>query len=52
MPKPLFSVRLAKGIDPWFDITKDGRFLIPVQAEQAARAPITVVLNWQVGLKK
>jgi len=45
-------VRLPRGIDSWFDVTKDGRFLIPVQVEQAAKAPITVVINWQAGLKK
>jgi hypothetical protein len=52
VPKPLFNVRLPRGIDSWFDVTKDGRFLIPVQVEQAAKAPITVVINWQAGLKK
>jgi hypothetical protein len=35
----------------WFDVGKDG-FLIPVLAEQARGVPITVVVNWQAGLKK
>ncbi len=52
VPKPLFNVRLSRGMDAWFDVTKDGRFLIPVQVEQTSKAPITVVVNWQAGLKK
>ena len=51
-PKSLFNVRLARSIDSWFDVSKDGRILIPVQVEQTAKAPITVVVNWQAGLKK
>jgi hypothetical protein len=51
VPKPLFDVRLAGGVNPWFDVSKDGRFLIPVP-EQTANAPMTVVVNWQAGLKK
>jgi Tol biopolymer transport system component/predicted Ser/Thr protein kinase len=35
-----------------FDVSKDGRFLIPAPAEQAASAPITVVVNWAAGLKR
>ena len=34
MPKPLFKVRLSRDMDAWFDVTKDGRFLIPVQVDQ------------------
>ena len=52
VPKPLFNVRLSRGIDAWFDVTKDGRFLIPVQVEQTFNASITVVVNWQAELKK
>ena len=52
VPKPLFNVRLPRDTDAWFDVTKDGRFLIPVQVEQTVNAPITVVVNWQAGLKK
>jgi dipeptidyl aminopeptidase/acylaminoacyl peptidase len=49
VPKPLFEVAaLAQ-----FDVGKDGRFLIQVPVEQAAtNVPLTVVLNWQAGLKK
>jgi hypothetical protein len=45
-------VRLPCGVFPWFDVGKDGRFLIPIQAEQTANTPMTVVVNWQAGLKK
>jgi hypothetical protein len=30
----------------------DGRFLITMPGEQSAMVPMTVVLNWQAGLKK
>ena len=49
LPKPLFNTRLAGTA---FDVSKDGRFLIPTQIEQTSSAPITVVINWTAGLKK
>jgi eukaryotic-like serine/threonine-protein kinase len=49
-PTELFDVRLQGG--DWFDISKDGRFLIPSEVGQSAASPMTVVLNWQAGLKK
>jgi Tol biopolymer transport system component len=52
VPKPLFNVRLARNMDAWFDVSRNGRFLIPVQVEQTVSAPITVVVNWQAELKK
>ena len=49
VPKPLFEV--ATSIQ--FDVSRDGRFLIQVPvATQAASVPLTVVTNWQAGLKK
>jgi len=51
-PKPLFDVKMT---DPNSDfaVTKDGRFLVPVQLEQAGGgAPMTVVLNWTEMLPK
>jgi hypothetical protein len=40
-------------IDPGGDVTADGsRFLIGVPVAQSASVPFTVVLNWQVTLKK
>jgi hypothetical protein len=48
-PKPMFEVRAAG----YYDVSKDGRFLMLVPQEQAAtNVPITVVLNWPVLLKK
>ena len=45
--KPLFEVASPF----FFDVSKDGRFLIQVPVEQGS-ANITVVTNWQAGLKK
>ena len=50
-PKALFDSKIAAGPLIGFDVGKDGRFLIPVQ-EQGSAAPITLVVNWQAGLKK
>jgi Tol biopolymer transport system component len=50
VPQPLFDARLA---GDWYDVGKDGRFLIPIAANQStAPVPITVVVNWTAGLKK
>jgi Tol biopolymer transport system component len=51
VPQPLFDVRLGAN-NPSFDVSKDGRFLIPIAVEQATAAPITVVVNWMAGLRK
>ena len=51
VPKPLFDSHFPGGL-AWYDVSKDGHFLIPVQVEQSANAPMTVVLNWTAGLKK
>ena len=61
VPTPLFSTRLAvganiftTGINSWaqYAVAADGRFLMNVQADDAAASPITIVQNWTVGLKK
>jgi eukaryotic-like serine/threonine-protein kinase len=52
LPKPLFDTHFALILNGWFDVTKDGRFLIPTLVEQTASVPMTVVVNWQAGLKK
>jgi Tol biopolymer transport system component len=49
-PKPLFTTRLP--VNSWFDVSKDGRFLIPTEVEQRGSVPITVVVNWTEALKK
>jgi Tol biopolymer transport system component len=49
VPKALFPVPNQAQ----FDVSKDGRFLIHVpQAKAATSVPLTVVVNWQAGLKK
>jgi Tol biopolymer transport system component len=51
VPKPLFDVRISP--NDWFDVGKDGRFLIPTTvAEQLASVPLTVIANWPAGLRK
>jgi hypothetical protein len=58
-PKALFTVPIFGGptlITTRYDVTADGqKFLInsvPTETASAASSPITVVLNWQAGLKK
>jgi eukaryotic-like serine/threonine-protein kinase len=47
--KPLFDLPGGAGT---FDVTKDGRFLIPAPVGQSTSAPVTVVINWTAGLKR
>ena len=52
VPKQLFT--LPPNVGNW-DVTADGkRFLVamPQQAQQYTDTPITVVLNWEAGLRK
>jgi hypothetical protein len=49
LPKPLFDL---PGGAVTFDVSKDGRFLIPAAVAQSISAPITVVVNWIAGLKR
>jgi dipeptidyl aminopeptidase/acylaminoacyl peptidase len=51
--KRLFETRAVVGLRNRYAVSADGpRFLINTAPEQAASAPITVVLNWTAGLKK
>jgi len=52
VPRTLFEVRIFTNDSPSFDVSKDGRFLLPVLVEQEVSAPMTVVLNWPQLLKK
>jgi len=52
VPKALFNINLEIAYSPGFDVSKDGRFLIPTRPEQNITSPITVVINWTAGLKK
>ena len=51
VPQALFDAQPGSA-NPNFDVSKDGRFLIPTAAGEATNVPMTVVLNWQAGLKK
>jgi Tol biopolymer transport system component/tRNA A-37 threonylcarbamoyl transferase component Bud32 len=50
IPRALFDVRLTtlQG----FDVSKDGKFLVPTPVEQTAAVPMTVVVNWPATLRK
>jgi serine/threonine-protein kinase len=45
-PKPLFDAPING--NPWdeFDVSNDGRFLLPVPGQQRSREPLTVIVNW------
>jgi hypothetical protein len=51
--KPLFETHAVTAFRYSYAVSADGqRFLINTVPEQTASAPITVVVNWTVGLKK
>jgi serine/threonine protein kinase len=56
VPKPLFQTQVPEVVNAMrsnYVPTRDGqRFLINTHNRDAAPTPITVVLNWQAGLKK
>jgi hypothetical protein len=49
---PLFETRVV-GFLP-YDVSADGRFLLNTASDVAASttSPVTIVLNWQAGLKR
>jgi hypothetical protein len=49
-PHPLFETRLPP--NGRYDITNDGRFLIPTQIESTGTLPMTVIVNWTANVKK
>jgi eukaryotic-like serine/threonine-protein kinase len=49
-PKALFDSKIGMLPNSTFDVSKDGRFLIPVQ-EQGSALPMTLVVNWQARLR-
>jgi hypothetical protein len=54
-PRVLFQTRVAEDVHPYhthYVPTRDGRFLMNVQAGETAPTPITIVLNWTQALKK
>jgi hypothetical protein len=60
-PVTLFATHLARGANvqaggfqqrAQYAVSADGRFLMNVALDGAASAPISVVLNWPVALRK
>jgi hypothetical protein len=51
-PIGLFQTNIGPNFNIRFDVSKDGRFLIPVQIQEAAASSMTVLLNWPELLKK
>lgn len=44
----LFAANFTRGIyRPPYDVARDGRFLIALDLNQAATAPITLLMNWK-----
>ncbi len=56
LPQPLFetrSINLSFNVGIEYAVTGDGqRFLVSMPVTGAASAPMTVVLNWEAGVKK
>ena len=50
-PKELFPIRMPS-VQSRFDVSKDGRFLVPTITDESANVQITVVLNWRQLLTK
>jgi hypothetical protein len=50
LPKPLFDVHIG-GRNTTFEVSNNGKFLIPVSAEQSA-VPLNVILHWPEMLKR
>ncbi len=53
-PRALFATGFPSALpNTWFDVNKDGRFLIPTQVEQpSANVAMTVIVNWTEELKR
>jgi dipeptidyl aminopeptidase/acylaminoacyl peptidase len=53
LPQQLFDRQITTGGRNAFVVSQDGqKFIVPVQPQQAANVPITVILNWSSRLKK
>jgi Tol biopolymer transport system component len=53
--RPLLQTHPNIGVEPGagpYDVTSNGRFLVNTIVEQAAPAPITLIVNWTAGLKR
>ncbi|MGD1069071.1 MAG: protein kinase [Bryobacteraceae bacterium] len=55
VPRALFDARIEPGNTGFgggFDVSKEGKFLIPAPVERTDTVPMTVVVNWPAALKK
>ena len=56
VPRPLFHIRTDEVFGGravrGYDISADGKFLIPEPDDEAAAVPITVIVNWPALVKK
>jgi hypothetical protein len=50
VPKALFDAGLLPG--SYYDVAKDGRFMLPKPVEQGGSAPLEIIVNWPATLKK
>jgi len=50
-PVPLFQTRIVRGgtsdVTQQYDVSRDGRFLINVPADEAFTSPVTLLFNWK-----
>jgi serine/threonine protein kinase len=51
VPKALFDAGLLPEAS-YYDVAKDGRFLLPKPVEQGGSVPLEVIVNWPATLKK
>jgi len=54
-PRVLFQTRVAEGVDAYhvhYLPSRDGRFLMNTPSGELTPTPITIVLNWILGLRK
>ena len=55
-PQPLFEMRIGNlplTGSAFYDVTRDGRrFIVSTAVEETAPTPMTIVLNWNAGLKQ
>jgi hypothetical protein len=55
VPRPLFHVRVTMGLGSdrsGFDVSDDGRFLIPTAIDRPTAVPLTTVINWPTLIRK
>jgi len=52
VPRALFEVNMPANPTPTFDVSADGRFLLPALVGGSGAGPMTVVINWTGALKR